>query len=92
MTESNRRHPTITGSRRVMTTPARGGRDSEPTRSLLDTGRAARMLGMSGRTLEKWRILGIGPPYLKLGRRVLYSSTDLDAWLKSRRRQSTSEL
>ena len=81
-----------TGQRPLMTTPPQGVRESKPTRALLDTPRAAKMLGMSSRTLEKWRGLGTGPPYLKLGRRVLYSTTELETWLKSRRRQSTSEL
>ncbi len=57
----------------------------------VDTRRAAELLGMSRRTLEKWRGEGSGPPFLKLGRRVLYSVADLEAWVRSRRRQSTSE-
>ena len=73
------------------TTPAPGGREARPERSFLDTRRAAKVIGMSRRTLEKWRTLGKGPPYLKLGRRVLYSSTDLEAWIESRRRLSMSE-
>lgn len=73
------------------TTPAPGGREARPDRSLVDTRRAAKVIGMSRRTLEKWRALGKGPPYLKLGRRVLYSTTDLEAWLKTRRRVSTSD-
>ena len=59
--------------------------------SFVDTRQAAELIGMSSRTLEKWRVEGTGPPFLKLGRRVLYSRADLEAWLLSRRRHSTSE-
>jgi hypothetical protein len=47
--------------------------------------------GLSIRTLEKWRVTGEGPPYVKMGRRVLYRLEDLVAWINSRRRTSTSE-
>jgi hypothetical protein len=33
-----------------------------------------------------------GPPFAKLGRRVVYRREDLDAWLTERRRSSTSEI
>jgi predicted DNA-binding transcriptional regulator AlpA len=47
--------------------------------------------GLSESTLEKLRITGGGPAFLKLGRVVVYDSADLDAWLASRRRVSTSD-
>lgn len=58
---------------------------------LLDTSGAAKYLGVAPGTLENWRCLGGGPAYFKVGRRCLYSSIDLDAWLSERRRTSTSE-
>ena len=57
---------------------------------LLDTARAADHLGLSPRTLEKWRTAGGGPPFVKLGRRVAYRQADLDAWVASQLRTSTS--
>ncbi len=57
----------------------------------VDTVGAAKFIGVSRRTLEKWRYVGGGPPYLKLGRRVLYSMSDLEVWVKGRERFSTSE-
>ena len=43
-----------------------------------DTESAAKQLGkLSPRTLEKWRILGEGPAFLKFGRKVVYSELDL---------------
>lgn len=52
---------------------------------------AARHTGLSVSTLNKLRVFGGGPVFLKLGRRVAYDVTDLDAWLASRRRRSTSD-
>lgn len=53
---------------------------------------AAEYLGLSTSTLAKMRLRGDGPVYMKAGRRVvLYDADDLDAWLESRRRRSTSE-
>jgi excisionase family DNA binding protein len=63
-----------------------------PTESLvLNVAQAARYLGLSCSTLAKMRLNGSTPSFLKLGRRVLYRREDLDAWLASRLRRSTSE-
>jgi excisionase family DNA binding protein len=52
---------------------------------------AAEYLGVSTSTLAKWRMRGDPPAYRKLGRVIVYDQTDLDAWLESCRRTSTSE-
>ena len=52
---------------------------------------AARYLGISARTLEGWAVRGGGPRMLKLGSRVVYRRRDLDAWLATRERISTSD-
>jgi predicted DNA-binding transcriptional regulator AlpA len=52
---------------------------------------AAAYLGLSASTLNKLRVFGGGPVFLKLGRRVAYDVTDLDAWLNAKRRRSTSD-
>ncbi len=70
--------------------PARPDQRAASAPANVDTRRAAELIGMSKRTLEKWRSEGTGPPFLKLGRRVLYSVADLEEWLRSRRRYSTS--
>lgn len=57
----------------------------------LSVEQAASFTGLSASTLNKLRVFGGGPAYLKLGRRVAYSLSDLDAWLATKRRQSTSE-
>jgi len=59
--------------------------------SFLDTGKAAEVLNLSPRTLEKWRITGEGPFYRKFGGRVLYTPEDLERFADDRRRISTSQ-
>jgi predicted DNA-binding transcriptional regulator AlpA len=61
-------------------------------RKRLDTRQAADHVGLSKSTLDKMRVYGGGPPFSKLGRRVVYDSGDLDAWLDANRRASTSDL
>lgn len=58
----------------------------------LRTPAAAEYLGYAESTLEKKRLTGDGPPFIKLGRVIVYDTRDLDAWLASRRAISTSEL
>jgi predicted DNA-binding transcriptional regulator AlpA len=57
----------------------------------LRTPAAADYLGYSESTLEKKRISGDGPPFIRLGRAIVYDTRDLDAWLASRRTTSTTE-
>ncbi|HVT18316.1 MAG TPA: helix-turn-helix domain-containing protein [Thermoanaerobaculia bacterium] len=58
---------------------------------LLSTPRAAEYCGLSPRTLEKKRTTGGGPPFVKLGKRVRYCLSDLDAWIVQNKRRSTSD-
>lgn len=44
----------------------------------------ARITGLSLASVRRWRLLGQGPRFLKLGRAVRYQREDLAAWLKSR--------
>jgi hypothetical protein len=44
----------------------------------------AEELGVSIRTLRKWRQLRIGPPWTAVGRQIHYSNESRAAWLKSR--------
>ncbi|MEW6267307.1 MAG: helix-turn-helix domain-containing protein [Thermodesulfobacteriota bacterium] len=52
---------------------------------------AAKLLGLSPRTLEKMRVFGRGPMYRKHGRRVFYFVQDLLNWSDESRRRSTSD-
>lgn len=60
--------------------------------SLLNQKQAARVLGISVRTLERHRVAGTGPRWARLGRLVRYQQSDLTAWVDSNLRLSTSEL
>jgi hypothetical protein len=39
---------------------------------------------LSPRTLERWRWLGTGPRYHKIGGRVIYRLEDIEAWEQNR--------
>lgn len=58
---------------------------------LLTQGEAARVLRLSERTLERLRVSGNGPVYVKAGRLVRYRESDLEEWIASRVFNSTSE-
>lgn len=53
---------------------------------MLNTNEAAQRIGMSASWLNKTRMSGTGPVYVKVGGAVRYMPTDLDAWLASQRR------
>ena len=57
----------------------------------LRTQEAARILGLSPRTLEQHRTYGTGPRYSKLGGRVVYSLDDLQEWANRGLKTSTSD-
>ncbi len=67
----------------------------ESDHTLLTTAEAAHLLRLSDRTLERFRVEGTGPRYVKAGpgkrARVLYRKEDLEAWLDGFRFKSTSE-
>ena len=59
---------------------------------VLTTQQAADVLGLRPGTLEVWRWKGTGPPHIRLSKRaVRYRRADLDVWLASRVRRSTSD-
>ena len=56
---------------------------------LLTIAEAAARLRAPIATLRYWRHLGTGPRSFRVGRRVLYSRDDLDAWIDARREQGS---
>jgi predicted DNA-binding transcriptional regulator AlpA len=58
---------------------------------LLTVTQVSEIIGRSVSTLEKDRLEGGGPPYVKMGRLVRYRPADVRAWLSERVRRSTSE-
>jgi len=59
-------------------------------RAKLRTRAAASYCGSTESTFNKLRLTGGGPIYITIGRTVVYDPDDLDAWLDSNRRKSTS--
>jgi hypothetical protein len=52
---------------------------------------AADILGVSASFLNKARMTGEGPPFLKIGAAVRYDLQALEAWVASMARTSTSD-
>lgn len=46
--------------------------------------------GISQRTLDRWRAIGWGPVFLKMGCRVIYRVEDIEAFELQHLRKSTS--
>lgn len=45
----------------------------------------ARQYRVSERMVERWRLTGGGPPFIRVGpRRILYRAADCEAWLAER--------
>ena len=57
----------------------------------LNTQQAAKYLALSQSTLNRMRVTGEGPQYAKAGRRVIYSTVDLNIWVIARKRTFTRE-
>jgi hypothetical protein len=66
-------------------------RDAAGEPPVLGTPAAARVVGVSPRTLEKHRIYGTGPNYSKVGGRIFYAIGDLTEWAKRGAKHSTSD-
>jgi predicted DNA-binding transcriptional regulator AlpA len=61
-------------------------------RRILRTPAAAEYLGLGIPTLEKKRLVGDGPKFIRLGSRAVgYDLLDLDAWIDLQKRTSTSD-
>jgi excisionase family DNA binding protein len=50
----------------------------------LTTSGVAKLLGVSSRTVEGWRLKSQGPPYTRLGGRIVYSRAEVNRWLDGR--------
>jgi hypothetical protein len=52
------------------------------TRATFNDQELAEYLGISRKTLQTWRSLGLGPNYLKLGAKVVYRIEDVNAYVR----------
>jgi hypothetical protein len=51
----------------------------------------AQALLLSTRTLERWRVMGLGPKFVRAGKSIRYRLTDVVAWIDRQTVGSTSE-
>lgn len=58
----------------------------------LTTEEAAEYTRLSVPTLNRFRVTGEGPKFLKLGGAVRYRKSDIEAWLDANLQNSTSEV
>jgi predicted DNA-binding transcriptional regulator AlpA len=66
--------------------------DGSPSaRRKLSTYGAAEYLGIGKSTLDKMRVTGTGPAFIKIGKRVVCDPADLDAWSEQHKRSNTSQ-
>ena len=64
---------------------------SAKAETLLTTEQAAWLLRITRKTLERMRVEGRGPKFVKIGRCVRYRQRDLLTWITTNTHQSTSE-
>ena len=60
-------------------------------RVYLNPRQAASYLGLSERTLDRFRVSGDGPVFHRFGSQVRYKRADLESWAATRRRTSISD-
>lgn len=63
---------------------------NKTNRRYLSEKMTADYLGLSDKTLQRHRIQGTGPKYIKCGGRVLYDIHDCDDWMENQKVMSTS--
>ena len=57
----------------------------------LNPHQAGVVLGLSAKTLARYRVAGSGPVFHRFGRRIRYLREDLQAWAEAQRRASTAD-
>lgn len=55
---------------------------SEKQDQLLDTSAAAKYLAVSVPSLNRWRMIGIGPDFVRMGKSVRYPQSALDRFVR----------
>jgi predicted DNA-binding transcriptional regulator AlpA len=79
------------GNYRQASTNLHGWSLSMTVEALLTEAQVSEILGRGVPTLQKDRVAGTGPQFIKMGRLVLYRPSDVQAWLAERVRRSTSD-
>ena len=60
----------------------------KPAREYLNIKEAADFIGVSRQTLDLWRMNAQGPAVHRVGKRVLYSITDLHSFMADQRKEA----
>ena len=55
---------------------------------LIDDHQAADLLAVKPQTLRKWRMLGTGPDFVKIGRTTRYQVSALNRWVEQHARHA----
>lgn len=56
-----------------------------------DEDQLAREIDLSKRTLKRWRVERVGPPWTRVGRRVVYRKEAVREWLRQREQRPARE-
>lgn len=65
--------------------------DQSPAPLVRTEGEAAAILRSNARTLARWRSNGVGPRFIRIGRRVAYRDSDLNDFLDRQTRTSSAQ-
>ena len=74
---------------RIMSASGKGALERKDR--LVDEREAAEVLGLKIATLRRWRWAGSSLPFIRIGRAIRYSPSDLQAFIEAGRRHSTSD-
>ncbi len=58
---------------------------------LIDEKQVEKFYGLKQSSLQKWRCLGGGPNFIKIGRSVRYRPSDIESFINDHLRISTSD-
>lgn len=64
---------------------------TDKSRGAFTAKQAAAYLATTEGTLAQWRHRGEGPPFVKLGRKVVYRPEALDTWLRQLEEQTMAK-
>lgn len=53
----------------------------------LTSERLAERLGVHPSTLAKWRMARSGPPFVRVGKRIMYSLSSVESWMQANEQQ-----
>jgi excisionase family DNA binding protein len=67
-------------------------RAKTPKAPRLNVKEAAAYIPVAKSTLDKLRVAGGGPRYIRIGAKILYDVSDLDAWMENHKQANTADI